>query len=213
MKKLLLFICICVFTQYRVSAQIGVYRLHRFMQANADSTIIYESKGSQGLEHNYLIMSKKGDTLTCYTYRDLAYVPTSETVMPRSIRRAMFEHVQVNIWSVVPDVNEFFRPYPMRAADRKKFWSDLNAFKPWAIKDDGVDGLGCPVVKRVVDGQTIVDNNVVDDGGYLKLYLITKDKIKVLEFFEPYWFEKKCPGREGRIAALKLAALFTNTIR
>jgi len=67
----------------------------------------------------------------------------------------------------------------------------------WNIVDDSVDGIGCP------DGKGGNVNNLAD-GGEINLYLITKEKIKELQFYAPGFYEEQCPGRTGRRVILKL---------
>jgi hypothetical protein len=66
-------------------------------------------------------------------------------------------------------------------------------------------GPGCPPIESK-DG-TIRDTNIYDGGG-IKLYLITKDAIKILDYYAPDYYEETCPGRADRIAVLNIAKLF-----
>jgi len=89
----------------------------------------------------------------------------------------------------------------LKVADKEtmgKFWKELSKEKIWEIGDDLLDGDGCPSI-----GDEKHPNYIYDAGG-LQYKLITKDKVKNLRFYAPHHFEKYCPGRPGRISAIKV---------
>ena len=79
-------------------------------------------------------------------------------------------------------------------------WQNVLAHNPWKIKDDKVEGSGCPIGKGI-------RNLEISDGNGYNLALITKNEIKKLYFYEPGTYEQHCPGRDGRKAIIKIWAL------
>jgi hypothetical protein len=68
--SLLLFINVALFAQSKNKTEL----LYTFMQANTDTTIVIEQVTNWTfISPEAYLLSKKGDTLTCYTYRDLVY--------------------------------------------------------------------------------------------------------------------------------------------
>lgn len=205
MKKLILLFSIFSLLNLNVSAQKrGITAMHTFMQLNADTTFILEFKTNwHSFGPEYYLLSKKGDTISCYTYKDLR--KPIRTLMPERISWAILIKNTNNIASVPVDINIHFNPFEIQRDSVLKFWKDVLTLSPFIIKDDLIDGEGCPPIKNI-DGTTQKIN--VYDGGDVKIYLITKDKIKELSFYAPESYEKICPGREGRIVTLKIMKLF-----
>lgn len=177
--------------------------MQQFMQANADSTLILEFTNDWLHSPEYYLLSKKGDTISCYTYKTnekyTFYGPT-----PAKISRAMY-NFHMKIISEPADINQYFRSYTEKLGERKSFWNQVAVLQPWQLKDDAVEGNGCPAAPHVSSERV---SPVVFDGGGIKLFLITKSAVKVLFFDAPKFYEENCPGRPGRAAINKIAALF-----
>lgn len=206
MKRTLLLLIALLSFQLTTFAQIqGIQPMHHFMQSNADSTLVLEYTNSWLHFPEYFLLSKKGDTISCYTYRASEkysyYGPT-----PRKISDAMYK-LKMKIFFEPADINQYFSSYTQKIEERKQFWNQVSFQQPWKLKDDGVEGDGCPAtphasIERIAP--------VVYDGGGIKLYLITKSEIKILDFDAPKFYEENCPGRPGRVAINKIAKLFSD---
>lgn len=178
--------------------------LYKFMQANADTTIVIEQVTNWiTIPPEVYLLSKKGDTLNCYTYRDLAYSRSSGFPIPVNVRRSMRKVNEHKIITTSKDVNEFFHVCAINQTTLKTLWQKMQRIKPWTLTDDKVDGAGCGLNARPV----------LYDGGGLNLYLITRDEIKLLYFDAPGFYEKYCKGRRGRQAVLKIEALFREYVQ
>jgi hypothetical protein len=210
MKKLLFLFFIFSLLKLNIYAQkSGITAMHKFMQLNSDTTVILEFKTNWlGIGPEYYLLSKKDDTISCYTYKELR--KPIRALIPEKISWAIFKYNTNNIASVAVDINIHFNPFEIKRDSVLKFWKDVTALNPFLIKDDLIDGDGCPPIKNK-DGST--HNSIVYDGGEVKIYLITKDKIKELNFYAPDFYEKICPGREGRVAILKMVKLFKDKFR
>ncbi|TCD08511.1 hypothetical protein EZ449_11750 [Pedobacter frigidisoli] len=174
--------------------------LYKFMQVNADSTIIVQYTGGWIDPPNLYLLSKKGDTLTCYMYKDVRKYSSINKV-PRRIAATISSRLMMEIYKTPIDVNQFFNVFDIKPDTLIKFWREVSALKPWDIKDDSVDGGGCPLNKNV--------NSIsIEDGLGIWVHLITKNNIKSLVFYEPDSFEKYCPGRKGRQSIIKFTKLF-----
>lgn len=183
-------------------SKVKVVPLYKFMQANTDSTIVieYDSNWLMATPEAYLL-SKKGDMMSAYTYRDLAFSKVGHVLIPHEIRAAMIKVSGVKINLVPKDINEFFDVRNVKQDTLKSLWKTMLGLEPWTLHDDEVDGEGCgplndPSLPRVYDG------------GYINLYLITPAEIKKLSFYAPRFYEEHCKGRKGRQAILKIEALF-----
>ncbi|WP_316844427.1 hypothetical protein [Pedobacter psychrodurus] len=174
--------------------------MHKFMQANADSTIIVQYTGAWADSPVFYLLSKKGDTLTCYLYKDTRRYSSINKV-PRKIAMAMSSRTMMDIYKTPVDINRFFNIKDIQPDSLLKFWDEVSALKPWLIKDDAIEGAGCPVGKK---GEVYS----IDDGGGILVHLVTKEQIKPLNFYDPDGFEKLCPGRKGRQSIIKFTALF-----
>ena len=174
--------------------------MHKFMQINADSTIILQYTGGWIDAPVFCLLSKKEDTLTCYLYKDVRKY-TSINKVPRKIAMAMSSRTMMDIYKTPVDINRFFNIKDIRPDSLLKFWDEISALKPWLIKDDVSDGVGCPVGKK---GEFYS----INDGGGILVHLVTKERIKPLNFYDPVGFEKICPGRKDRQSIIKFIALF-----
>lgn len=174
--------------------------MHKFLQAHADSTLVLEYTSNWLHSPAYQLLSKKGDTITCYFYADLNYTGTGHTQVPQSIRKSLYTS---DIFIKPVDINAYFHVYPMQQQQAKEFWQQVAKHRPWLIHDDAQDGTGCPVDKNK-------NRQSISDGGGIRLYLITKAAINILDFYAPDFYEKVCPGRDGRRAILQISTMFNS---
>ncbi|WP_222535725.1 hypothetical protein [Pedobacter polysacchareus] len=201
--RLLLFIAFLSFQISAFGQTKKVQPLHQLMQVNADSTLVLEFTNSWFHFPAYYLLSKKDNIISCYTY-ELTEKPGAFGPTPAKISEAMFK-LQMKILSEPMDINNFFRSYLGKLEERKQFWNEVSALRPWQLKDDAMEGDRCPAAPHTSAERAAP---VVYDGGGIQLYLITKSEIKMLDFDAPQFYEENCPGRPGRIAINKIASLF-----
>ncbi len=189
------------------SAQYGLPNppLYDFMQQNADSTLIFTFETNWlAIPPSLMILSKKKDTISIYTYRSI-YTP--DVIVPRKIRDKLYQldgYPQILLAKI--DVNRFFSAKYIEPEKSAAFWKSILKFKPWQIKDDKHEGgEGCPLDPNNKNSQT-----KLFDGGSVVLDLITKDNIRHLHFYAPEFYEQKdmCPGRKARMDILEIEKVF-----
>ncbi|WP_288880470.1 hypothetical protein [Pedobacter panaciterrae] len=177
--------------------------LQLFLQANADSTIIFQRSSNWiHVPSPYYTLSKKTDTITAYTYKSLPKLD-KRIKLPRSIAVKIRERDYLAVNWLPIDVNMYFQPVYFSPKKLLNFWKNIGKENAWLLADDSVDGHAC------IDNQGNRTGNYIYDGGGIYLYLITKNEIKKLDYYAPQFFEKEvCPGRKGRISILKIEQLF-----
>jgi len=201
--KLILCLVYTFFTGSAVAQQSqvnldGVTPMHEFLQDNADSTIILHFNSNWTHIPEWFILSKKGDTLTAYHYHAFpAY--DQRVVLPQAVALKLRKRL-VNQHNVTVDINEYFNPVYFQQDTLSRFWQRANQLKPWQIKDDAQEGIGCPVVKGK-------EHTEIFDAGGVTVHLMTKDNVKKLYFYAPEFYQKQCP-RMGRREMLALQGLF-----
>ncbi|MFC4212618.1 hypothetical protein ACFOWA_15565 [Pedobacter lithocola] len=178
--------------------------MHQFLQKNADSTILYNFCPSFLEARNYLIVSKKGDTISIYTYGS-KYIRNRFNLVPKAFTDTLqkLHNYRAYIDSYKIGINVFFDTKYISRKDARIFWNSLLKLGPWKIKDDDSDGgAGCTIAE-IKKGKP---RNYATDGGGISLGLITKNNIEYLHFDNPWYFESKegCPGRKGRIAIIEI---------
>lgn len=187
--------------QIKENKTIRVTPMHEFLKKNADTTFIlkYESNWLHAPE--YFIISKKGDTISSYTYRSGPKIDKRIT-LPRNIAYKLHQRNSLDIVHTPVDINFYFNPKYLHQDTLMQFWTSIMKLSPWKITDDSVDGEGCPLING--------NKKHISDGGGIMLDLITKNGIKNLYFYAPDFFEKEgCPGRPGRKSILGISKLFS----
>ncbi|SFE48367.1 hypothetical protein SAMN03003324_00635 [Pedobacter antarcticus] len=166
-----------------------------FLQDNADSTVVFGYKTGFLSPPEFVMISKKGDTITAYTYRA---PPAEEVLMPHNIGYAVLMNHRFSIYKVPIAVNQFFNPFFIPGDELLILWKALKDEQAWDIQDDTVDGGGCPLP---------IDTRIYDAAS-VEVQLLTKEKVRSLSFYAPAFYEKNCPGRNGRIRIMAIEKLF-----
>lgn len=175
----------------------------------ADSTLVFGGvvPFSVGPD-NVFIVSKKGDTVSFFTYHyDRYRLPRYET-LPDSlgdfIRDKQFPR---NVSKFGP----YFTVHEISIKEGQKIWKQLMKLNPWKMADDNTYGESCPTVKKVTtdkEGNTVIEERA---GPYdLHTYffdLLTKENTKRLRYYAPEVLEKACPGKQGRKQVIKIKKL------
>jgi len=184
-----------------VLPQINITPMHKYLQKNADTTILLERINYRINRSIYFMISKVGDTISIYQYQQLKEID-KRIMLPKAIAYKLYKRNRLNYINEPVDINIYFNPIYLNKDSSIFFWQSLLKQEPWRINDDSVDGESCP------DAKNGYDKNVYDGGG-INLYLITKNNIKRLYFYAPQYYEKEvCPGRKGRQAIIKIENLF-----
>lgn len=198
-KHILLFVLVLSISKGFAQGLGDITPMHTFLQKNSDTSILLEYNYSTIHTPEYFILSKKGDTISAYTYKVLPSID-KRIIVPHNIGYKIFKRNNFDIYNTVVDINIYFNPKYLSQDSLNKFWKEVNIFRPWQIKDDSIDGEACP---------EYTSEKYISDLGGISLYLVTKDEIKKLYFYGPKYFEEKlCPGRQGRKAILELEKLF-----
>ena len=174
-------------------------QLYKYLQNNTDSTIILTYEQVPNYPVTHFILSKKSDIITLYLYGS-PYDRRGMNSIPREIRN-FFQKRDLEINRLQIDTNAYFNVKYIGSDKAKQLWGRAIKFKPWQILDDSVDGEGCPL-------KTNEGDYGIYDGGSVRMFLITNDAIKQLQFYAPAFYNEKCPGRQGRITILKIEKLF-----
>lgn len=186
-----------------VSAQetkINIPPLYKYLQNNADSTIVltYERDAVYPVVH--FILSKKSDMVTLYLYES-PYDRRGKDAIPKNIRN-FFQKRDIEINDLKVDTNSYFNAKYVKPGKAQTLWRKTMFFHPWQLTDDTIDGEGCDKFK----GDSAP---VVYDGGGIKLFLITGAEIKQLYWYAPKFYAEKCiEKKKGRKAILKLEQIF-----
>ncbi len=177
--------------------------LHLFLQNNADSTLIYKKESNWIAPPVYLIISKKEDTISLYTYNSLYKKIKAPSSILDTISKIKNYPNYLQSYNV--GINKFFDAKYIDDTSAIELWTLLNQQKPWQIGDDKSDGTAC---------KDYTEEKYISDLGGISLFLITKSEIKALYFYGPQYFEEKvCPTRPGRKAVLEIEKLFLKTFK
>lgn len=178
--------------------------LQQVFKQTADSTLILSEKSGWSLKNtNALVLSKKADTVACYRYKVERPEPSKLKQIPKGLADLMNTQYRA-IGNNPITLNPYFKIHDILPDSAQIFWNKIAQLEPWRLKDDQQDGNGCPIIDSANKPRNIYD------GVTYTLKLITKSEIKELVFYEPAFYEKQCPGREGRQRLLALLSAFKN---
>jgi hypothetical protein len=158
--------------------------LLKYLQANFDSSVIMHVYSTWGYEPNYSIICKTGNGLAYFTYKN-PFANFSARAYPDELSKKFFK-LSWAYKSIIPDTNRYFLPISNRFTYQNDLWQTIQKNNCWHIKDS-----------RETEqlGSCRFD---ISDGSEYSFYLITKQDIKELYFYEPFYFEEHCPGNNGR---------------
>lgn len=179
--------------------------MHEFLMKNSDTTFVLKYESNWLVAPEYLIISKKGDTITAYTYKSNPGID-KRIILPHSIAYALYKRNKFDIMKAAVDINFYFNPIYFPQDTLKMFWNSIMDVSPFKIKDDTIEGKGCPIINNK-------NQKRIDDGGGIALDLITKEGTKRLSFYAPEFFEEVCPGRNGRKSIITISKLFTRLFK
>ncbi|GAA4807242.1 hypothetical protein GCM10023231_40540 [Olivibacter ginsenosidimutans] len=176
--------------------------LQQAFKQSADSTLILTEKSGWSLGNtNALVLSKKGDTVACYQYKLVPPQQSSLKRIPKQLAAILNEQYHAAAKDSLR-LNAYFKVYPLDVDRAQVFWIHIMKLEPWQLKDDRAEGEGCPVVDSADRPRHIFD------GVTYTLYLITSDESQELQFYEPAFYEKECPGRASRQKMLEILSTF-----
>lgn len=177
------------------------------MQKNADTSFVYERYDNWiSSAPKYLFLIKKQDTLAAFVYDSNYKKDDRINSLPKVFRDTILrKNREIKIMTPI-GVNHLFVPKYMNKDSLHAFWRDLVGLGLWNITDDRIDGIGCAVNK---DKNGVLES---DQTG-IRVYLITKAQVKMLEFYAPRQLEEICPGRKGRQIILKAEKVFLSYLK
>lgn len=197
MKRLFLLCSLIVCGQSALKAQVlDTGAIEQILMERADSALIFSGKSGWSVASDVFMLSKRGDTVTCYRYRPLKVNRNSLKEVPQPIANALLDKHGVD-----------FQVYEMPQDSARLFWKAVGELDPWQWRDDVAEGNGCPIVDSTKRPTYIYD------GFTYQVKLIAGNTIKALSFYEPAFFEKQCPGREGRQRMISFIALMQEVFR
>lgn len=175
--------------------------LQRYLQENYDSTILYATETVLNQEPHYYILSRLNNQVALATYIN----PYSSFNGHANKTAEIFIREQIIFRNTLADTNRYFLPVYLPVSNRLQIWDSLIANFPWQLQDDSISGEGCNAPRKpgceIYDGTTAI------------FFLITKNQIKKLVFYEPAEYEKCCPGRNDRVAVIRMIAIFNKAFR
>ena len=181
--------------------------LDSLLRQQADTTFSFRLTTSQIADIPVYYLSKKGDTITLYRYGP-AFNPS--ILMPQAIRNRMFNiHLNRNGLTSAPKLDRFFNALNVGQDELRLLWEKVVALKPNQMRDDVIEGYGCPVVKN--EGNMLYDRNMYDGSGII-FNILTKSGLSHFYFYAPAYYEDICPGREGRKTILAIQKLLAPLI-
>ena len=194
-KFLILLSFLIVFASNCFSQSKGVTPLHTFFQKNADSTIVLEYS-TDGYDPNYyFVLTKTGDTINAFRY--LAKLNYEKVKMPKMLKTIISLEKYKGI-DALATINQYFNVVDLSEDTLRLLWKEAGKLNTWKIIEDN-SPVYCKNEKNVPSVTHCRD---------LIIQLITKDKIKLLNFNCPWIDEERCPGNFNRKGAIGLDALF-----
>jgi hypothetical protein len=165
--------------------------LHLYLQENFDTTIIIHSYSAWDPGINYRIISVKNKKIHAFTYKDplTGFLAWGYEGLPKDLGDKFLRRMAA-FRMALPDTNTYFMPH--RILSSKKAWlkQSLDSLDLWSIA----------TVKDCLEGGA--------DGPEHTIWLIVKNKIKELYFYDLEDMEKTCPGNNNRQKAIQLIKAF-----
>ena len=173
--------------------------LDSFLRKQADTTLVFQLNMGGTIEPPIHYLSKKGDTITLYRHGiNFKY----NVLIPSAIRDKIY--IAQRDWEISKDntitLNRFFNVLDVPQNELRLLWKNIMALKPGNMRDDKVDGFGCPLNKEVYD---------LYDGGGIIFDILTRSEVQHFYFYAPSYYLEKCPERESRKTILAIQTLLT----
>ena len=194
-KVVLLLALNILFISYSISAQQHerITPLHEFFKANYDSTIIYHSWSNWYSAPNYMIVAKQKDKLYFFTYAS-PYKDLRGRYFPGNLSQEFMEE-ENKFKTIVPDTNRYLLAKNILQSTLSKNWKELQAANLWKLKDD----------KNIIKSSA---NCIIEDGTTSTFYLMSKESVKVLNFYAPDFWEECLEKNINRQKAIEARATF-----
>jgi len=179
--------------------------LDSFLRKQADTTLVFQLNMGGTIEPPIHYLSKKGDTITLYRHGiNFKY----NVLIPSAIRDKIY--IAQRDWEISKDntitLNRFFNVLDVPQDELRLLWEKVVALKPNQMRDDVIEGYGCPVVKN--EGNMLYDRNIYDGSGII-FNILTRSEVQHFYFYAPSYYLEKCPERESRKTILAIQTLLT----
>ncbi|RZJ72665.1 MAG: hypothetical protein EOO47_22335, partial [Flavobacterium sp.] len=176
--KLLVIILIFLFRTPSLAQEQGLNKIFKLLQESTDTSFLIHNYNTHELQFpTFKILSRINSEISLYRYSN-DKTTNAKVIDPFDI-----------------DASKLLKLKNISVEDKELLWKKMSAINPWDIKDDNIEGEGCP-------------NKYVYHQAGISLYLITKGKIKKLSFYAPHYFQRVCKKRAGRQSIIKLEKLF-----
>jgi len=172
--------------------------LFKYLQENFDSSVVWNSINAWSPEPHYKIISKNNKGLAFFTYMN-PYGHFSARAYPYELAEK-FNMLSINYRFSKPDTNRYFLPVIVYYQYQDSLWHSIRKNDLWHLKDDKDEGEGCRISRCDIH-----------DSGENYFFLITKNDIKELSFYDPFFYESCCPGREGRQKIIRIIDSFNKS--
>ncbi|SEL40387.1 hypothetical protein [Parapedobacter koreensis] len=93
---------------------------------------------------DYLIISKKGDTVSCFSYLIDHKKILEGGELPKDLRDVYWDSTYSAFTKEV-GFNPYLAVRPIAPDSAFRIWGQISKLEPWQINDDQADGDGCPV--------------------------------------------------------------------
>ncbi len=166
--------------------------LEKILQNDFDSTILY-SYSNRGYSYNYLIISKKDNSVYFYRYSSplRSNLNNRDKAPNNTVTHSKLISNQLEFIDTKPNINNYFSWVGTKLLN-ESIWKDIEKYNLWnLIDDEKIDSLN--------------DNcESTMDGGYLIFKLLTKNKITQLTYNNPLDKNKQCKFNQTRFDVIKI---------
>jgi hypothetical protein len=108
--------------------------LHKFFQANYDSTIIHYNWSNWYFAPNYLILAKQKNNIFFFTYTS-PYKNIIGRPFPRNLSKKFMEE-ESKFKGTVPDTNRYLLAKRVLNDKLTNYWNELDTASLWHLKND-----------------------------------------------------------------------------
>lgn len=200
-KKTIFLILLAIFIFSKSNSQIysrdTSINLYKFFQKNFDTTFILFSEIPRTKVPDFFIIAKKEKKILLFSYENLYNVVLSD--YPVEVKK-FFITKKIEYLLTKPDTNKYLRPIPLDTMNRKIFWSKLSNLNAYNLKNDNNDDLPCK--------DNFGKEHFIYDDYSVCLGSIVRNRINIVSFYAPIFFEKMCTSNVNRKKIILINELF-----
>lgn len=182
-------------TKSKAQQQDKITPLHKFFQTNYDSTIIYHNWSSWYSAPNYIIIAKQKGNVYLFTYTS-PYRKLQGRPIPGDLK-SLYLAEETKFQKTVPDANRYLLAQNLKQAELQNYWQQLKAQQLWNIKSNKGESA---------------NNCMVEDGDENTFYFISKNGIKIAEFYAPTFYEECARENSDRQKAINVIEVLVGAL-